>query len=527
MIMIEIPRVKLVAATVGILLGTLLAALDATIVGTAMPTVIAHLGGLDIYSWVFAAYMLALTVSTPISGRLSDIHGRRGVCLTGILIFLSGSALCGMARDMVQLIAFRVLQGVGAGAVFSISSIIVGVIFSPLKRGRIQGLMSAVWAVASIVGPLVGGFIVDRVSWRWVFYVNIPIGVLAAMAISLGLRGLKEERREHFIDYPGAALMSGGIVALLLAFLRTSEGHTWGSLPVLSLLILSVILIGLLLRWETRIEEPMIPLSLFGNRTFAVSNVVSFLTGVSLFGTIAFIPLFVQGVMGGSATSAGITLTPLSFGWLCGSMASGWLVSRFGYRNLTLSGTLMMMVGFFLLTRMGGHTTSVEVVRNIFIIGLGMGSATTTVVVAIQNTVSRADLGIATSSAMFFRNMGGALGVSIMGSFMAYRMHYYLRQLLNPNLLAKMPKGVMEQLSDPRLLLRPETRALIPELLLSLMQAAVASALHGVFLLALGVITAGVVVGCFMSNARPQRGWEAEDLVKTQEVFARDAQDRS
>ena len=466
--------------TAAAMLGMFLAAIDSTVVSTAMPTAVAQLGGLSIFSWVFSVYMLTSTTSVPIFGRLCDIYGRKPLYILGIVVFMLGSALCGQAQSMSQLIVFRGVQGIGAGAVMPITMTIIGDIYPLEQRARMQGLFSAVWGVASIAGPLVGGLLVDHLSWRWVFYVNLPFGSLAALLVYLALKEVLPPGQSRAVDYPGAVGLTLAIVALLLALLEGGTTHTWMTPRVMGLLAAAGALTALFLYLEARARVPIVPLSLFRNRIFAAANLGGFLTGMSMFGAISFVPLFVQGVMGTSATTAGAALTPLTLAWVVGSVSSGQLILSLGYRTTAFIGLSLMTVGAFLVSRLGVHTSQAQIVIGTVLMGLG-GMALTTHLVAVQNAVRRSRLGIATSAVQFFRSIGGTIGVSLMGTMLSWQISQKLESL--PSL----PVGLSSALADPQALLSPELRAQLPaEVLLSL-RTVLAESLRGVFLLALGV----------------------------------------
>ncbi|MGH7394064.1 MAG: MDR family MFS transporter [Candidatus Methylomirabilales bacterium] len=403
-------------------LGMLLAALDATVVGTAMPTVVASLGGLPLYAWVFSIYMLAATTSMPLFGKLSDLHGRRRLFLAAIGIFTAGSALCGAAASMPQLIAARAVQGLGAGGIFSLAQAIFGDLFSPVERGRMQGYLASVWGLSSIVGPLLGGLIVDALGWRWTFYVNIPVGAAAAAMIQRGLTGAFARGSRRPLDVPGALALTGAILALLLAALRFGETGTWRTPGTLLPLAISGLLSGTLLHLERRAPEPILPLHLFKSRAFSASILAAIFSGVGMFGAISFLPLFIQGVLGGSATIAGSVLTPMSLGWSSGSTLGGRLVNRTGYRTLALTGTTCMAGAYLHIAGLTEGSSIWGITGTVFVLGLGMGFVTVTTVVAVQNAVRREDLGIATTAPFFFRNIAATVGVAVMGAILTRRL---------------------------------------------------------------------------------------------------------
>jgi len=406
---------RVLAIYSGLMVTLLLAALDQTIVATALPKVVSELGGITQYTWVFTAYMLGSTVTVPIYGKLGDVHGRKPLFLVAISIFLVGSALCGLAQNMVQLVVFRAIQGIGAGGLFPLTLAMVGMIVPPRDRGRYQGLIGSVFAAASIIGPLIGGFIVDNFSWRWIFYVNLPVGGLA-MAVIIVTMPRRRTKQEHSIDWLGAAVLALGTTALLLGLVWGGREYPWRSPQVVGALLASAVLLGIFALIERRVREPILPFDLLRNQTVASSVACMALVGAAMFGTISFVPLFVQGVIGTSATSSGIVLTPLMLGAVITSFLSGQLVSRTGrYRPNTLFGPVVLGVGMLLLADMGVGTTNGEAARNMVIAGIGLGSMMQIFVLSVQNSVPRRSMGSATALTQFSRSIGSTLGVTLMG----------------------------------------------------------------------------------------------------------------
>ncbi|MBF8300923.1 MAG: bmr3 [Acidobacteria bacterium] len=403
------------AITAGLLLGMGLGALEATVVGTAMPTVIATLGGLAHYSWVFSAYLLTSTASVPIWGRLSDLYGRRRMYLTGIVIFLVGSMMAGAATSMTTLIVARTIQGLGAGAIIPLSMTIVGELYTLAERARTQALFSGVWGVASVAGPLVGGYITDTLSWRWVFYLNLPLGLLAATVLMLAY---PKTHRIHAVrvDWLGAGLLFGGISALLIALGADAGGAAWGFAATATVLLAAFVAV------ERRVPAPILPLDLLGSPLIARTFIVVFLVGMALFGAIAFIPLFVQGVMGATATQAGQVLTPLFLGWVIMSIAAARLTVKVGYRGLAIAGSVLMTLGFVGLTLVGADSPRGAVLVAGMLIGSGMGLSMLSLLLAVQHGVDRAHLGIATSLNQFSRSIGAAVGIAAMGALMTRQL---------------------------------------------------------------------------------------------------------
>lgn len=387
-----------------------LGALEATVVGTAMPTVIATLGGLAHYSWVFSAYLLTSTASVPIWGRLSDLYGRRRMYLWGVAVFLAGSVFSGMSETMVQLIAARAVQGLGAGAIIPLSMTIIGELYTLAERARTQALFSGVWGVASIAGPLVGGYITDALSWRWVFYINLPFGFLALTVIALAYPP-RQQTTQVRVDWAGAALMFTGVSALLLAL----GGETRASLAWLAS---AVVLLAAFVWAERRSPEPILPLNLFKMSLIARTNIVVFLFGAAMFGGIAFIPLYLQGVLGATATEAGQVLTPLFLGWVITSVIAARLTVRIGYRPIAVAGSVFLTIGFLGLSFLTPDSSRLQILASCFTMGLGMGSSMLAMLLAVQHGVERSRLGIATSLNQFSRSIGASVGVAAMGALM-------------------------------------------------------------------------------------------------------------
>ena len=399
----------------GLMVTLLLAALDQTIVATALPRIVSDLGGITQYSWVFTAYMLTSTVAVPVYGRLGDVHGRRPLMLIAVAVFLVGSALCGAAQNMTELVVFRGIQGIGAGGLFPLSLAVIGAIVPPRDRGRWQGLIGAVFASASIIGPAAGGFIVDNTTWRWIFLVNLPVGAVALVVIWLTMPRRKV-RAEHEIDWLGAWLLAGGTASLLLGVVWAGRQYAWTSGHVLAALAIAAVVLAVFGLVERRAREPILPFALLRNPIVSGSVACIALVGMAMFGTISFVPLFVQGVIGTSATSSGVVLTPLMLGAVTTSFLSGQLISRTGrYRWNVVFGPPVLALGMALLWRMDAHTTNGEAARNMVVAGIGIGSMMQVFVLSVQNAVVRARIGSATALMQFSRQMGSTIGVSVMG----------------------------------------------------------------------------------------------------------------
>ena len=406
----------------GLLLGMLVAALNQTIVTTALPTIVGDLGGLQHYSWVFSAYMLGLTVTVPLYGRLSDFYGRRPFFALGIVLFSAGSIVAGLAPSMEVLIAGRAIQGLGAGGLIPLGIAVIGDMIPPRQRGKWQGLMGVVFGVSSVVGPTTGGWIADNTSWRWAFFVSLPLAALALIVVWVGFDA-RQVKERHRIDYLGAALLTAAISTGLLGSVWGGVDYPWASPVIVGLFAASAFLTVAFVLQERRAAEPILPLDLFRNRTFAVAQIALFGIGAAIFGTIMFVPLFVQQVLGESATSSGAVLTPLMLGWIASSAASGQIVSRTGrYRPVLLAGPPIMAAGLYLLAGMGPDSTAFEATRNVVVVGVGTGLLMQNFTVVVQNAVPRTLMGTATASTQFFRSIGATVGVTAMGAIMLARL---------------------------------------------------------------------------------------------------------
>jgi EmrB/QacA subfamily drug resistance transporter len=395
----------------GVLLGMLLAALNQTIVATALPRIVGELGGVDHYSWVFSAYMLGATVTTPIYGRLSDVYGRRPFFVAGILIFMAGAVLSGTADSMAQLIAGRAVQGLGAGALIPLAVATIGDLIPPSERGRWQGLTGAVFGFASVIGPTTGGWISDHADWRWVFFVSLPVGLVALAVVVATLKIPPHPDRGTKVDYAGAALLALGLSSGLLAIVHGGPFELYA---------IAVLVLAVFVWWERRVEQPIVPVELFRSRIFTASNLAGFAVGVGMFGAIMFVPLYVQDVLGASATASGLVLTPLMLAMIFSSVGSGQVISRTGrYRWALVAGPVIMGAGFLLLATMTASSPRMHATVAMIVTGLGLGLLLQNLALVVQNGVPTRHLGAATSAVQFSRSIGGTIGVSVMGAILA------------------------------------------------------------------------------------------------------------
>jgi EmrB/QacA subfamily drug resistance transporter len=486
-------------AVIGVMLVIFLFAIDATIVSTAMPTIVAKLGGLELYSWVFSIYMLTSALTTPIFGKLADLFSRRRLMLIGIAIFVVGSTLCGAAQSMEALIFFRAVQGLGGGAIYALSFIVVGILYPSELRAKMQGIISGIWGVAGILGPLAGGIIVEHWNWRWAFFVNLPITAVAVALIVIGLKETGQERRAHKLDFAGTFILLAALILFFYALSQSSHSRQPLNAEFAGMISLAVFLLIVFYFIERRATEPIVPLDLFRVSLFKSSAAVTTLASMGVFGAITYLPLYLQGVTGLTASRAGMVLLLLSVAWTVGSLIAGQALNRIGYRTSAAAGMILLAVGYSLFVFFKSDLSVFWVAVSGTLIGTGMGMTNLTTLVAVQNSVPHQRIGVATSTSMLFRTFGGAFAVSLMGTVLLNQMQRGLDQFS----AGTISDALRNKLAHPQNLLEPATRAQIPPELLPKLIAILADAIWYAFLTGFALMIIGVAASFFMSKDTP------------------------
>ncbi|MEU5516347.1 MDR family MFS transporter [Streptomyces griseoaurantiacus] len=479
-----------------LMIAMLLAMLDNMIIGTAMPTIVGELGGLEHLSWVVTAYTLATAASTPLWGKLGDMYGRKGVFMTSIVVFLIGSALSGMAQDMGQLIGFRAVQGLGAGGLMVGVMAIIGDLIPPRERGKYQGMMAGVMALAMIAGPLVGGTITDHLGWRWSFYINLPLGAVALIAISVVLH-LPKKRAQTRIDYLGAGLLTLGITSIVLVTTWGGTEYAWGSARIMELIGIGVAALVGFLFWQTKAAEPIMPLHIFRNRNFSLMSIIGFITGFVMFGAVLFLPLYQQAVQGASATNSGLLLLPMLGAMLVVSMVAGRVTTNSGrYKVFPLAGGVLIIAGLFLLAQMDTETTRLTSGIYMAVLGAGMGCLMQITMLVAQNSVEMKDMGVASSSTTLFRTLGSSFGVAIMGALFNHRVQ---------DVMVERAGALGGKMTEQSAQLDAASLAKLPAQAREAYQYAVSAGTHSAFLLGAAVAVVALVAAVFVKEV-PLRG---------------------
>ena len=492
-------RVRLLIAAA--LLALLLGALDALVVGAAMPTIVADLGGLHLYSWVFSAYLLTRAIALPIFGKLCDLFSSRRLYVAAIGIFVVSSVCAGAAHEMSLLIVFRALQGVGAGGTFALAYIVLSDISPPEQRGKMMGLISFVWGVASILGPALGGFIVNYFSWRWIFYINVPLGALALLGIVLYLEELREKKRETPIDFLGALTLSAAVLALLIASMLGGRSYDWFSMEIGGLLLTAAGAAVAFCHAERRAREPILELAFFRNRNFSLANASAFFSSFAIFSLSAFSPLFIQGALGKTPAQLGLTMVSLSLGWSGGAFLCGQLVNRAREKTFAVLGSLVLMAGTALTLTFTPGTALSTCSMVLALAGFGMGFVSISTLLIVQNSLDASNLGVATSSQQFFRTLGGTIGIGLSGSLATQSLTRILDGLANTPSSADIPQSLSMLLShNPESLLHPHVQGLLPESAQKLLQEALGQGVQAVFWAALATALLSLLLCIMLSQ---------------------------
>ena len=507
---LELSRNQKILATAGVAMSLLLASLDQTVVGNSMPRIVSELQGLNYYAWVTTAYLLTSTIILPIAGKLGDMFGRKPFMLAGMVGFVAASALCGLAQNMAWLVIFRGIQGLFGGMLFASVFAVLADIFPPEQRARMQGVFGGVFGLSAVIGPTIGGWLTDGPGWRWVFYVNVPVGIAAVALVSIALPFVRSRAQIRDIDWVGCVALAAGLVPMLIALSLTSD-HKWSDPEVMGLLAIAAVVLVAFFFWERRADEPIIPFTLFRNNVFSVSVVIAFFSALGMFGTILFVPLLYQGVLAVSASNSGVLLTPMFIGLIGFSTLAGQLMTRVKrYRFIGTAGVGIMILGMVLLSRVGVATPTWQVAANIVIIGAGLGLTFPLTLVAVQSALPREFLGVASSQVQFWRNLGGTIGSAVLGSILANRLPAAIATQIAA---LHLPPGFRQpgagggtspqQIFDPahlaalRAQVPPQAAPLFDQVIHAI-RVALASTMHDLFLIAAAILVVSLVATLFM-----------------------------
>lgn len=524
----NLPRREVFITLAGVMMAMFLGSLDQTVVSTAMPRIMADLGGFSHYTWVTTAYLVTSTIMMPVIGRLTDMYGRKGFYIAGIAIFLVGSVLSGLSQTLTQLIIFRAIQGIGGGIMMANAFIVIGDLFPPAERGKYQGMTTAVFGLSSVIGPTLGGFLTDNLSWHWIFYINIPLGIPIMLLFIRYFPHIRPAARKHQVDILGLMTLTVSVVTLMLGLTWAGVEYDWVSPQIIITLTIAAVMAVLFVIVESRAPEPIIPLALFRNRIFSLTMVIVFIAGFGMFGAIVFVPLYFQGVLGRSATSSGSFLVPMMLAMTVASLLSGQALSRLGghYRIQGLIGMAIMATGVFLLSQMTVETPHTHAIFNIILVGLGIGTALPLLTIAVQNAVPYRVMGIATSSVQFFRSIGATLGLAVFGSVMASRFASELPARVPEAVKEALPPNTMSELtSNPQALVNPDAMAKLEEAfepfgpqgaemmqqLMHGLREALAISLTAVFLIGVVAVALGFIATIFLKELPLQKRYQIEE----------------
>ena len=527
----SLPKKQLIITLIGVMLAMFIGALDQTIVSTAMPRIVSDLGGFSQYTWITTIYIITSAIALPITGKLTDMFGRKYFYIAGLIIFSLASLACGFSNSMTALIIWRGIQGIGGGMIMANSFTVIGDLFPPAERGKFMGYISATFAASSIIGPVLGGYITDAISWHWVFFVNIPIGILIILLLAFYFPDIKPDTSKHRIDYPGVTTLILTVVSIMLALSWGGAQYPWDSLPIIGLFVFSAVILLLFIFIESRVEEPILPLGLFNNQIVAISIIVAFLSSFVMFANATFIPLFFQGVLGATATASGTLLIPMTLGSTFGSFLSGQLLTRAGghYRLQALVGLGIMTIGVWFLPRMNLQTSDTQAVVEMVVTGFGLGITMPIFAITVQNAVSYNMLGVATSSVPFFRSLGGSVGLAIFGSVLNNRFASQFLGSIPPVVKTTIPAEQLSSLAyNPQALVSVQAQAQLRDTfnvfgsqgqslydqMLQALRQSLSSAIDRVFLIALFAGIASFIICIFLKEIPLLKKYITSDLIE-------------